>query len=67
MKFKPTRNKNRNGSGVGQNPGISKPKAKDPGLSPWLKIYEDSETREDEWMGELCAPQSLPLSTRRKR
>jgi hypothetical protein len=30
-------------------------------------IEEDGENREDDWLGELCAPKSLPLPIRRKR
>ena len=67
MKIKRTGNKNRNRKGVGRKPATGEVKTKDTDFSPWLKIFEEGETREDEWLGELCAPKSLPLSTRRKR
>ena len=35
-------------------------------LSPCLKAFEDGETREVEWFGELRAQEPQPLSTRRK-
>ena len=67
MKSKRTGNKKRNGRGVIRKSATTTDETKAANLSPWLKIFEDRETREDEWLGELCAPKSLLLSTRRKR
>ena len=67
MRSKRSENKDRNLRGVSRKPATSVVKTHAVELSPWLKIFEDGETLEDEWMGELCAPKSLPISTRRKR
>jgi hypothetical protein len=61
-----TGNKKRNRKAVNLKLGIKRLPAKAFCLSPCLKAFEDGETREVEWFGELRAQEPQPLSTRRK-
>jgi hypothetical protein len=36
------------------------------GGDPWVDIRDEQSEEENEWLGSLCAPPTLPLSTRRK-
>jgi hypothetical protein len=66
MRPKRNGNKNRNQGEAGLKRGSVPVEAKAAELTFWLKI-DDGETPEDEWLGELRAPKSQPLPTRRKK
>jgi len=67
MRSKRKKDKNRIRKGLGRKPSADEEKKAVDGSSQWVDIDDQQTDEEAEWLGELRAPESLPISTRRKR